>query len=327
MGSCEQAKAHTGRADIAFLPALGTRRHYTTSAPAGVFNSRHTSGTTAVIGLHNCIIAGNVADGAGDRDMGGGVFNGLNDGTFNDDIATLELIHCTLLGNYAGYKYGGAVSESGSEFCRMYFYNSISRDNDSASEADTFKNQLYHVGNYVDDPHDADAFVAAGSLPSIYNPGSPPTWTASDPVFVEAGTTTLDWNSASYVDGVTTFVMDEDPGSAEVGMLFKPYPGDAFMLLIKEVDTGNDLLHCWGVLQGSYDPQTPISGALYDLHIDDSGSAEDFGALGYVPDDFCDLDDDGFTDDELPYDLDADLEHERVSNSVPDAGCYEIQVP
>jgi hypothetical protein len=238
----------------------------------------------------------------------------------------MEMVHCTLVGNYAGASYGGAVNVVSNSTLR--FYNSISRDNtDADGGTGDFAENLFHEAGYEDSPHDADNFVADGTLPSIYNPGSPPTWTASDPVFVEDGTTTLDWNSASYVDGVTTFVMDEDPGSAEVGMLFKPYPGDAFMLLIKEVDTGNDLLHCWGVLQGSYDPQTPISGALYDLHIDDSGSAEDFGALGYVPDDFCDLDDDGFTDDELPYDLDADLEHERVSNIVPDAGCYEIQVP
>jgi hypothetical protein len=117
--------------------------------------------------------------------------------------------------------------------------------------------------------------------------------------------------------------MDEDPGSAEVGMLFKPYPGDAFMLLIKEVDTGNDLLHCWGVLQGSYDPQTPISGALYDLHIDDTGSAWDFGDTGYVPLDYCDLNGENGATDKLPFDL--DLETREVND--PDCGAYEIPAP
>ena len=71
----------------------------------GVFNTRHIpTGAAAELYMHNCLIAGNVAS----VGTGGGVFNGLY-----LDPAVMELIQCTLLGNHAGDKYGGAVNESG----------------------------------------------------------------------------------------------------------------------------------------------------------------------------------------------------------------------
>ena len=75
-----------------------------TTQGGGVFNSMHTPDTgTPELYMHNCLIAGNVADGSGNDDIGGGVFNGLG-----SDPAIMELVHCTIVGNDAGYMYGGA---------------------------------------------------------------------------------------------------------------------------------------------------------------------------------------------------------------------------
>ncbi len=99
-----------------------------TKQGGGVFNSKHTVNTDAgEIYMHNCLIVGNEADGAGTDDIGGGVFNGLG-----SDPAIMELIQCTLVGNHAGYRYGGAVNNSTVGGSKLHVRNSIVRGNTDA---------------------------------------------------------------------------------------------------------------------------------------------------------------------------------------------------
>ncbi len=278
----------------------------------GVFNSKHTSGTSATLNMHNCLIAGNVAG-----TDGGGVYNGLS-----GDNASMELIQCTLVGNYAEDEYGGAVSVSGEGGCRMYVKNTITRGNDSYSIGDAFKNQMYHVGNYEDDPPDADNFVADGTLPAIYEPSmNPPTWTASDPVFTEDGSSTVVWTYSTYDPdtGETTF-STSDPGVAAPGMLFQPDGVDTPMLIISTV--GNSSFVCTGWRADTI-TTVSITGKLYDLHIDSSGSAYNFGG-DYLPEDVCDVDGDMDTGEDLPLDL---FGNSREQSTAPDAGVHEVTPP
>ncbi len=283
-----------------------------TQEGGGVFNSRHTSGQKAVMHMHNCLIGGNVAG-----TDGGGVFNGLTNNDPNTNEAEMEMVHCTLVGNYADGSYGGALNVASDSALR--FYNSITRDNTSDGIADVFKNQIYHVAGYQDSPHDADNFVADGTLPSIYEPSmNPPTWTAGDPVFTEDGSSTVTWTACVYDPdtGETTFTTS-NPGSAAAGMLFQPDGPETPMLIISSV--GSTSIVCLGWRTDAM--SVNITGNLYDLHIDDSGSAWDFGHTDYVPFDFCELDGITTPPNDLPWDLDEDT---REVND-PDCGVYEIQ--
>ncbi len=300
------------------MPPVGNS---STKEGGGVFNSRHT-GTQLIakMYMHNCLIAGNIAANSSSQDnddRGGGVFNGYeNAGGGNE--ALMELIHCTLVGNYAEYKYGGAVNVvSDSE---LHFYNSISRDNsDGDGGTSDFAEQLFHEAD-LNDPPLVDNFVAAGTLPGIYDP--PPTWTASDPVFTEDGSSTVTWTWSAYDPdtGETTFSTN-DPGSAAVGMLFQPDGPETPMLIITYV--GNSSFMCLGWREDTT-TTVNITGNLYDLHVDSSGSAYDFGASGYIPADECDLNDNNNTSEAVPYDIEPTNARNQGSGPLPDAGAYEI---
>ncbi len=306
-----------------------------TKEGGGVFNSRHTgTNLPAKLYMHNCLVAGNLATNSNsedDDDRGGGVFNGF-EGNSNGVEATMEMRHCTLMGNYAEATYGGALNVVSNS--TMKFYNSISRDNTSEDIADAFKNQLYHVAGYTAgmDP-DANNFVADGTLPAIYEPSNdPPTWTAGDPVFTEDGSSTVTWTWSTYDPdtGETTF-STSDPGSAAVGMLFQPDGPETPMLIITYV--GNSSFICLGWREDTT-TTVNITGNLYDLHIDDSGVADDFGDAAYIDSltnggsgDVCDLDGNGETDEPLPYDLDVPNARNQGTDPLPDAGAYEIVYP
>jgi hypothetical protein len=210
----------------------------------------------------------------------------------------------------------------GSKNSRLYFYNSISRDNTSDSLGDAFKNQLFHIEE--DDQGytngDADNFLAQGTLPSPYTGDGGLAWTSGNPAFFDDGSTTVEWTGYSYDGdtGETTFTCN-DVETSVAGMLFRPDPNKYTMLLIITVDETNDLLYCYGKWSGIM-PQNPMGGKLFDLHIDDIGSATDFGG-DYVPLDVCDIDGLNGTNEPLPWDLD---ENTREIND-PDCGVYEIQ--
>jgi hypothetical protein len=294
-----------------------------TEEGGGIFNSRHTGGgLPAEINLHNCLIAGNIADGTGSADRGGGVFNGFENSTPLEPEATMEMVHCTLLGNYAGASYGGAVNVVSNS--TMRFYNSISRDNaDADGGTGDFAENLFHEAGYEDSPHDADAFVAEGTLPSIYNPSSPPTWTANDPAFIDNGSGSISWTAASYDPdtGLTTFTTTNTSGAA-VNELFKPSTSNVRMLVIESV-VANTSVTCWG-----YWANGSGTAKLFDLQIQDSGSAYEFADAAYIASltsggcgDRCDLNGNSQEDEALPYDL---FGNGRNLNSAPDAGIHEV---
>jgi hypothetical protein len=87
------------------------------------------------------------------------------------------------------------------------------------------------------------------------------------------------------------------------------------MLVIESV-VANTSVTCWG-----YWPDGTGTAKLYDLHIDSSGVADEFGDTNWVPDDFCDIDGLNGTSEPLPWDLGEDT---REVND-PDCGVYEIQ--
>ncbi len=282
----------------------------------GIFNSRHTGSADvpAELYLHNCLIAGNMASSATTSlDIGGGVFNGLG-----SDEAAMEMVHCTVFGNFAGQSYGGVVSVSDDPACRLYFYNSISRDNaDGDGNTDAFEEDLLHVANYVDG--DVSNFVAEGSLPAIYDDN--PTWTASDPVFNDDGSSQTWTGSAAYDGdtGQTEFTFSTCP-SIGPGDLFRPSASDYRMLLVVSHDESgpNCIVTCWGYWSGS-----GTTGTGFDLHIGTSGSAYNFGG-DYLPEDKCDVDGNMNTGEDLPIDL---YGNSREQSTAPDAGVHEATPP
>jgi hypothetical protein len=291
-----------------------------TGEGGGVFNSRHTSGTTAIIGLHNCILAGNVADGAG-TDQGGAIFTG-----FDAHDAYAELVHCTLVGNYAGDKYGGAVNAAGHSDSHLITHNCITWGNsDADGGTGSVDEQLFYTSNtlHVDDVDNNVIDTLDDTRFTLDDEVN----TDDDPVFTEDGSSTVTWTWSTYDPdtGETTF-STSDSGSAAVGMLFQPDGPETPMLIITYV--GNSSFMCLG-WRADTTTTVNITGKLYDLHIDSSGGADDWGDAAYIgprpngSGDVCDLDDNPTTN-TLPYDLDTDTPNARNQNGAPDSGAYEI---
>jgi hypothetical protein len=285
-----------------------------------VFNSKHTSRSTAELYMHNCIIAGNVADGAG-TDQGGAIFTG-----FDAHDAYAELVHCTLVGNYAGDKYGGAVNAAGHSDSHLITHNCITWGNsDADGGTGSVDEQLFYTSNtlHVDDVDNNVIDTLDDTRFTLDDEVN----TDDDPVFTEDGSSTVTWTWSTYDPdtGETTF-STSDSGSAAVGMLFQPDGPETPMLIITYV--GNSSFMCLG-WRADTTTTVNITGKLYDLHIDSSGGADDWGDAAYIgprpngSGDVCDLDDNPTTN-TLPYDLDTDTPNARNQNGAPDSGAYEI---
>ncbi len=282
-----------------------------TQEGGAIFNSRHTGSAVATLNLHNCLIAGNIADGTGSLDMGGGVFSGLD-----EDDAAMEMVHCTLVGNYAGYRYGGAVNYGGNAASVMLLRNSIAWGNsDADGGSDDLDAELYYSPDTLDDDHvDHNVIDDLDDDPDRFEVSMNEVNTESNPVFFDNGSGSITWTAAAYdyTTGKTTFTTTNTTGAA-VNELFKPSTSDAKMLVIASV-VANTSVTCWG-----YWANGSGTAKLYDLQIQDGGSAYDFGG-DYVPLDYCDLDNDTEFDDDLPIDL---FGNTRVINGTPDCGVHE----
>ncbi len=326
--SVKGGAVHNHEGAITYMVNCHIAGNTSTQEGGGVFNSRHTgNGLAAQIFMHNCIIAGNVADGTGTLDMGGGIFNGLNVQGYTNDIGLAELIHCTVIGNRAGWQYGGVANNS--ENSDVKLRNTIVWDNvDADTGTDNLSAQVFYAPNSLG--MDDDDFVDNNVIDQLnldddrFDVSGQEVNTHLDPVFVDEGATTIEWTAYSYnaSNGVTTFTCDDEVQESIEGMLFRPDPNKAIMLLIIAVDETNDLLYCHGKWSGIM-PQNPMSGKLFDLHVDGSGSAEDFGDTDHVPLDYCDLNGENGATDKLPFDL--GLETREVND--PDCGVYEIPAP
>ncbi len=319
---------HNHEAAVTYMVNCILAGNSSTEEGGGIFNSRHTGSADvpAELYLHNCLIAGNMASSAtSSLDIGGGVFNGLS-----GDDAEMEMVHCTLVGNYAE-KYGGAANFGGSSDSTMLLRNSIVWANtDGDGSTDILDAELYYSANTLDDDHvdhnviddldfDSDRFDV--SMNEVN--------TESDPLFDDDGTSETWTGTADYdaTTGQTEFTFSSCP-SVSAGGLFRPDASIPLMLLVVSHDESgpNCIVTCWGYWSGS-----GTTGSGFDLHIDDSGSAWDFADAAYIASitnggcgDVCDLNGVFGIDEPLPYDLDAETPNARNQNNAPDAGVYEI---
>ncbi len=315
---------HNHEGAVAYMVNCYLTGNSSTKEGGGVFNSRHSGmNLKAELYMHNCLIAGNIADdgAANGDDLGGGVFGGLYN--TNAVEALTVLAHCTLLGNHAGQGYGGAVNYGAQDKSFMQFQNCITWGNtDDNGSTDAIAAQLFYAANtLVADDVDNNIIDNLGSDGRFYTSGNPEENKDDDPVFSEDGSSTVTWTWSTYDPdtGETTFSTN-DPGSAAVGMLFQPDGPETPMLIITYV--GNSSFMCLGWREDTT-TTVNITGNLYDLHIDSTGGAYDWGGTDHIPPDVCDLDNDPGTG-TLPYDLEPPNERNQGVDPLPDAGVYEI---
>ena len=104
--------------------------------------------------------------------------------------------------------------------------------------------------------------------------------------------------------------------------LFQPDGTSPLQLLITSVDSVADTISCYGNWTDLHSFETK-SGTIFDYHIASGSSAIDYGAVGHLPNDVCDIDGANGTAEDLPWDLDENDRREQSSN--PDSGVYEIE--
>ena len=272
----------------------------------------------SVLDLHNCLLIGNECDTnvvSGILDVGGGHFNRNN--------GLSELAHCTIVGNKAGYRYGGAANRD--EFSQLKVRNSIVWNNtDVDGGSDALDAELHYDANNLNDndvdanlihdlDDDSDRFVVVG--------GATEKNQEADPVFPPS--TGVTWTASTFDPdtGTTTFTVASIVGISNPNDLFFKPDSTVPQLLIKEIVT-NTCIVCWGKWENLTGQDE--TGAILNYHITaGTSNAIDYGETVNLPGDVCDLDNDPNTD-VLPKDLDGNGRDQGVD---PDCGPYETGGP
>jgi len=258
--------------------------------------------------MHNCLIVGNEASNTtNDLDIGGGVFNG-----WGSDPAIMDLINCTLVGNYAGYRYGGAVNASGNS--DLLVQNGIVWDN-SDEGSDALDAQLFYAANTLnDDDVDHNLIDDLDIAPTRFEQSGNEVNKEDDPVFVDGGTDKA-WTAVAYDTdtGLTTFTVTSITGNSDPNDLFyQADPAKSHLQLLIKVIVANTSIVCYGEWSGS-----TATGKIFDYHIDTGTGALNYGDSDYYPADVCELDPDTIHN-ELRVDLDL-----VARSGDPDSGAYE----
>ena len=267
----------------------------------------------SVLDLHNCLLIGNECDTnvTGNLDVGGG--------HFNRDGGESELAHCTIVGNKAGYQYGGAANVSGGT---LLLRNSITWDNtDVDGGSDDIDAQLFYgSGTLHADDADNNIIDHLGGDTRFITVGGDEVNSGADPGF-EAGVSSLSWSSPTYDadTGQTTFNgLSGLTVNAHVDKLFKPDTGEhPYLLIVSNTATS---ITCMGKTADS-----SATGLIFDPHICECGlsghAAIDFGDSGHLPADVCDIDGVNGRAEALPWDL---YENDRDQGDAPDSGVHEV---
>ncbi|MCH7870276.1 MAG: hypothetical protein IID33_01115, partial [Planctomycetes bacterium] len=270
--------------------------------------------TETRLDMHNCLLVGNwcKTNTTGDKDVGGG--------HFNRDDGQSELVNCTLIDNYADFKYGGVANRDTNSV--LLLRNSIVYDNtDGHSQTGVAEEVNYDGDNLHDENVDnnvigevGDEFVVEGGQSEVN--------TSNDPGFAD-GLSGLSWSTGIYDPdtGTTAFSGLSGLPAGLGGMLFKPKSsgGHEYLLIISNTATSID---CWGKTAESnetglvFNPFLCVAPGCNLVH-----AAEDFGDSGHLPDDFCDIDDDDNKAEALPWDL---YENPRNQGNAPDSGVSEV---
>ncbi len=310
---------HNHEGSITYMVNCILAGNSSTEEGGAVFNSKHEEELElpAKLYMHNCIIAGNVASGSNDFDMGGGVFSGLS-----GDEAFADLRHCTIAGNYAGYKYGGAVNAGAGDDSDMIARNCIFWENaDADGGTDAVAAQLHYTHALAADDVDNNIVDNLQSQDGRYNSlGGSEVNKGDDPVFADT-TTTATWSASTpnATAGTVTFTVASIAGNANPSDLFFKPDESPYQLLVKEIVEDTSIV-CWGwwpLLTSQNE-----TGAIIDYHIDSSGGADDYGDTNHVPPDKCDLNGNSNITEALPYDLEPT--NARNQSTAPDCGPYEI---